>query len=99
MPQNLIRLYNGNTFVNPIDTDTNDVATYEVSTIAYEQDGITNSRSATFSIRVSPSLTSSQYQVFGNTSDKTKITTQIEVQGASSGSVAVIPVIISQANL
>lgn len=99
MPQNLIRLYNGNTFVSPIDTDTNDVATYEVSTIAYEQDGVTNSRSATFSIRVSPSLTNSQYQVYGNTSDKTKITTQIEVQGASSGSVVVIPVIISQANL
>jgi len=79
-----------------VDTDINNIDTYEVPTVKITGNNITNQRGATFEIFSLGVVSSNSFKNFSQIGDNGVINTSVQVIGASSGSSIIVPVTINK---
>ena len=79
-----------------IETDTNNIDTYEVSTASINDDNIVNQRQGKFNIYSNDVVSAESFNNFSTIGNANVIKTSVQVIGASSGAKIIIPVKINK---
>tara|TARA_B100000427_G_scaffold328233_1_gene340846 strand:+ start:3000 stop:3734 length:735 start_codon:yes stop_codon:yes gene_type:complete len=82
--------------LTPDDLDTNKIATYFLKTGPAKDNEFANQVSGSFTIFAKNVVNSNTFSIYADPSDNTKIHTQVQVVGVSSGASKIIPVVINK---